>query len=38
MYAIRDDRVEVTTEDFEGAWRKIQRAEKEADEVSKTFA
>ena len=38
MYAIRDDRVEVTTEDFEGAWRKIQRAEEEADEVSKTFA
>ena len=38
MYAIRDDRVEVTTEDFEGAWRKIQQTEDEADEVSKTFA
>ena len=38
MYAIRDDRVEVTTEDFEGAWRKIRQTEDEADEVSKTFA
>ena len=38
MYAIRDDRVEVTTEDFEGAWRKIRQTEEDADEVSKTFA
>ncbi len=38
MYAIRDDRVEVRTEDFEGAWRKIQQTEDESDEVSKTFA
>ncbi|WP_181693308.1 proteasome-activating nucleotidase [Natronomonas sp. LN261] len=38
MYAIRDDRVEVTTEDFEGAWRKIKQTEEDADEVSKTFA
>ena len=38
MYAIRDDRVEVATEDFEGAWRKIRQTEEDADEVSKTFA
>ena len=38
MYAIRDDRVEVRTEDFEGAWRKIRQTEEDADEVSKTFA
>ena len=38
MYAIRDDRVEVRTEDFEGAWRKIKQTEEDADEVSKTFA
>jgi proteasome regulatory subunit len=38
MYAIRDDRLEVTTADFEQAWRKIQQAEEDTDEVSKTFA
>jgi proteasome regulatory subunit len=38
MYAIRDDRLEVTTEDFEGAWRKIQQADDDEAEISKTFA
>ncbi len=38
MYAIRDDRLEVTTEDFEHAWEKIDQTNEDADEVSKTFA
>jgi proteasome regulatory subunit len=38
MYAIRDDRREVTTGDFEQAWRKIQQADDDDAEVSKTFA
>ncbi|WP_411716029.1 proteasome-activating nucleotidase Pan1 [Natronomonas sp.] len=38
MYAIRDDRLEVRTEDFRQAWEKIRQTEAEADEVSKTFA
>jgi proteasome regulatory subunit len=38
MYAIRDDRLEVRTEDFEHAWEKIKQTEEEADEVSRTFA
>ncbi len=38
MYAIRDDRQEVTTEDFELAWEKIQQTEEEGDDVSRTFA
>ncbi|MFO7925475.1 MAG: proteasome-activating nucleotidase Pan1 [Halobacteriota archaeon] len=38
MYAIRDDRLEVTTEDFEQAWRKIQQTDEDEDEISKTFA
>ncbi|MDR9430602.1 MAG: proteasome-activating nucleotidase [Natronomonas sp.] len=38
MYAIRDDRLEVATEDFEQAWRKIQQTDEDDDEISKTFA
>jgi proteasome regulatory subunit len=38
MFAIRDERTEVRTEDFEAAWEKIRQAESEDDEVSKTFA
>jgi proteasome regulatory subunit len=38
MYAIRDDRLEVKTEDFEQAWRKIKRTDDSEAEVSKTFA
>ena len=38
MYAIRDDRTEVRTEDFEQAWRKIKRTDDGDAEVSKTFA
>jgi len=37
MFAIRDDRTEVTEADFRDAWEKIQ-AEESDDEVSKTFA
>ena len=37
MFAIREDRTEVTMEDFENAWEKIQ-AEDEDEDVSKTFA
>ncbi len=37
MFAIRDDRTEVTMDDFREAWTKIQ-AEDEDEEVSKTFA
>ena len=37
MFAIRDDRTEVTMADFTEAWEKI-RAEEENDEISKTFA
>ncbi|WP_135661498.1 proteasome-activating nucleotidase Pan1 [Halorhabdus rudnickae] len=37
MFAIRDDRTEVTEQDFVDAWEKIQ-AEEEDEEVSKTFA
>jgi len=38
MYAIRDDRLEVKTEDFEQAWRKIKQTDDSEAEVSKTFA
>jgi proteasome regulatory subunit len=38
MFAIRDERTEVRMEDFRDAWEKIQQAEEEDDEVSKTFA
>ncbi|MCQ4332601.1 proteasome-activating nucleotidase [Natronomonas sp. F2-12] len=38
MYAIRDDRLEVKTEDFEQAWRKIRQTDEAEAEVSKTFA
>jgi proteasome regulatory subunit len=38
MYAIRDDRLEVQTRDFEQAWRKIKQADDSEAEVSKTFA
>jgi proteasome regulatory subunit len=39
MYAIREDRTEVQTSDFEAAWEKIQQTEDAAAaEVSKTFA
>ncbi len=38
MYAIRDDRLEVKTEDFEQAWRKIKQTDDTEAEVSKTFA
>ena len=38
MYAIRDDRLEVTTEDFELAWQKIKQTDDDTDEISKTFA
>ena len=37
MFAIRDDRTEVTEQDFLDAWEKIQ-AEEEDEDVSKTFA
>ncbi|RNJ26974.1 proteasome-activating nucleotidase Pan1 [Halosegnis longus] len=38
MFAIRDDRTEVRTEDFEQAWAKIDHEDEESSEVSKTFA
>src|SRR6056297_3991167 len=38
MFAIRDDRTEITMADFRDAWAKIKQAEDEDDEVSKTFA
>ncbi len=38
MYAIRDDRLEVETEDFEQAWRKIEQTDDSEAEISKTFA
>jgi proteasome regulatory subunit len=38
MYAIRDDRLEVETEDFRQAWRKIQQTDEAEAEISKTFA
>ncbi|WP_435195614.1 proteasome-activating nucleotidase Pan1 [Natronomonas sp. EA1] len=38
MFAIRDDRTEVTMADFQNAWEKIQQTEDEDEEVSKTFA
>ena len=38
MYAIRDDRLEVQTSDFEQAWRKIKQADDSEAEISKTFA
>jgi proteasome regulatory subunit len=38
MYAIRDDRLEVETGDFEQAWRKIKQTDETEAEVSKTFA
>ena len=37
MFAIRDDRTEITTEDVRGAWEKIQQEDEDRD-VSKTFA
>jgi len=37
MFAIRDDRTEITTDDFREAWQKIQ-AENDEESVSKTFA
>jgi proteasome regulatory subunit len=37
MFAIRDDRTEVTTQDFLDAWGKIE-AEEDDEDVSKTFA
>jgi len=37
MFAIRDDRTDIRMEDFEEAWRKIQK-ETEEEDVSKTFA
>jgi len=38
MYAIRDERTEVTSEDFEDAWTKISQTDDDEDEISKTFA
>ncbi|MFB6143395.1 MAG: peptidase, partial [Halorientalis sp.] len=38
MFAIRNDRTEVTMADFEGAWEKIQQSDDEAQDVSQTFA
>jgi proteasome regulatory subunit len=38
MYAIRDDRLDVRTEDFEQAWRKIKQTDDGDADVSKTFA
>ena len=37
MFAIRDDRTEVSMDDFLDAWDKIQ-AEDDGEEVSRTFA
>jgi len=37
MFAIRDDRTEINTDDFLEAWEKI-KADGESDDVSKTFA
>ena len=37
MFAIRDDRTEITMEDFRNAWEKLQQ-EDEDGEISKTFA
>jgi proteasome regulatory subunit len=37
MFAIRDDRTEINTDDFREAWQKIQ-AESDDESVSKTFA
>ena len=38
MFAIRDDRTEVTMADFHNAWEKIQQEETDDEEVSRTFA
>jgi proteasome regulatory subunit len=38
MFAIRDDRDTVISDDFENAWEKIKQEESEDGEVSKTFA
>jgi proteasome regulatory subunit len=38
MFAIRDDRTEVTMADFRDAWEKIQQDETDDDDVSRTFA
>ncbi|WP_247728351.1 proteasome-activating nucleotidase Pan1 [Halovivax limisalsi] len=38
MFAIRDDRTEITTEDFYDAWEKVSAESDEAGDVSKTFA
>ncbi|MFH5798753.1 proteasome-activating nucleotidase [Haladaptatus sp. CMAA 1911] len=38
MFAIRDDRTEITMQDFVDAQEKIEQEEEENDEVSKTFA
>ncbi|MFC7200145.1 proteasome-activating nucleotidase Pan1 [Halospeciosus flavus] len=38
MYAIRDDREEITMEDFRRAEKKLEQSDTDAGEVSKTFA
>ncbi|MFB6307687.1 MAG: AAA family ATPase, partial [Haloarculaceae archaeon] len=38
MFAIRDDRTEVQMSDFREAWSKIQQADDESEDVSRTFA
>ncbi|WP_276271481.1 proteasome-activating nucleotidase Pan1 [Haloarcula litorea] len=38
MFAIRDDRTEVTMADFRNAWEKIQQDDEEDEDVSRTFA
>ncbi|OVE86054.1 proteasome-activating nucleotidase Pan1 [Natronolimnobius baerhuensis] len=38
MFAIRDDRTEITMDDFRNAWDKVQAESDETDDVSKTFA
>ncbi|EMA34092.1 proteasome-activating nucleotidase Pan1 [Halobiforma nitratireducens] len=38
MFAIRDDRTEIRTEDFYNAWDKVQADSDDAESVSKTFA
>ena len=38
MFAIRDDRTEVTMADFHNAWEKIQQEETDDEDVSRTFA
>jgi len=38
MFAIRDDRTEIRSEDFENAWEKVKADADSTDDVSKTFA